>query len=155
MPAAAPAVLLVFMASMTTACSGDADPGEQPDPSQSSIPANAGEAPLELEADGLPLDFPRETVSIVDGDVVSVSEPNGDSDAYTLVVTVDAAPADAVMQAVNLLEEDGWVSRTELSGEPPVPQVLTLADADADRVIITNAAQDGTTNVTYSVMVTD
>lgn len=156
MTAIAPAVALVLMISPAAGCSAE-DPGtdERPSPAQSSTSTNQGEAPLEVEADGLPAAFPREDVSLVEGDVVSVSEPNDGNRSYTLVVTVAVPPAEAVAQAVGVLEDEGWVSKTDLTGGPPAPQVLSLAGGEATQVIITNTGEGEMTNLTYSVMLAD
>lgn len=149
LPAVGLALALTLGAS---ACSGDEEPSA---PSGAPTEASEGDAPVELEEDGLPAAFPREDVPVVDGDVVSVSEPNDGNNAYTVLVSFDGTPAEAVGAAVDQLESAGWEASTEITGEPPVPQVLSKSGGEARRVILTNTPQQELTNLTYSISVTN
>lgn len=147
--------LLVVLGTTASGCSGGADqePAESPATSASS---GQGEVPTEVEPDGLPVDFPRDEVSVVDGEIVSVQEPTAKSGAYNVLVYAGGAPRLAVVeQAVGLLEDAGWSLETTIEGSPPAPQVLTKSDGVAQRVIITNSAPGDESAIGYTVQVRD
>ncbi len=146
--------LVLALATTTAGCSSSPD-GEPPTESPgASATTPRGEPPVELEADGLPTDFPRDEVSVVDGDIVSVQEPTARSGAYNLLVYVGDIPRRAVVeQAVVQLEDAGWSLETSIEGEPPPAQVLTKSDGAAQRVIITNSTQGEESAISYTVEV--
>ncbi len=151
--AALPAVLML---ALLGGCTGGDEPEPDADPSDSSQAPSGDETPLQVEADGLPEDFPRDEVPVVDGQIVSVSAPEGgEDDAYTLLLYLgDTTRVEAVSDAVGMLEDAGWSSQTTVDGEEPATQVLTKPDGLARQVLITNGLQRDETTLTYSVVVT-
>ena len=151
------AVGAAFIVALTTSCTGgdtETESGSGPSSADSGSP-RAG-APVQLEEDGLPADFPRDEVPLVDGDVVSVSVPDKKEQSFTILLNAgESVPGEVVGDAVSQLEQAGWTARTELGDVPPAPQVLVQDGSAAQRVIITNSVQDATTLVTYSVLVAD
>ncbi len=142
------------VAALTGACSGG---GEQPEPEPSASPsggAEKGEAPMEVEADGLPADFPREEVPVVEGEVASVKVPRSDNSVYTVLVYPEAeTPAAMLAQAVTLLEDAGWTAQTELPAGSTVPQVLVKDGGTASRAILVTEGEGDTAALTYAVSV--
>lgn len=138
-----PAAALIVALS---ACSG----GDAPAPAPSSVPTqDASNSPQQVGEDGLPADFPRDTVPIVEGDVVSSRGPSKDFDGYTVLVSVPKlSRAEAVTGAVATLTDAGWTSKTQVSGEQPAAQVLTR---DGATLILVNGTQRGATSLTYSL----
>ena len=127
-------------AALLTGCSGDDDPAP---PDGSAGP----ERPLPtMGEDGLPADFPREEVPIVDGEVTSVKEGRAQDPGYALAVVVDAEPEDALEDAVSLLEGAGWERRDDGGGA--LVQVLRR---DTDLVVVTSAPSSNRALVSYAI----
>lgn len=135
-----------------TGCSGG---GDQPTAEPSSpMAGDQRNAPTQVEADGLPVDFPREEVPVVDGDIVSVQEPTVESGAYNLLVHVGDTPRRAIVeQAVGELQDAGWSLATGIEGEPPAAQLLTKPGGVTQRVILTNSSQGEESAIGYTVEV--
>lgn len=147
--------LLVVLVTAAAGCSGGADQESAESPGASAS-GPQGEAPMQVDADGLPADFPRDEVSVVDGEIVSVQEPTAESGAYNLLVYAGGTPRRTVVeQAVEMLEDAGWSLETTIEGDPPAPQVLTKSDGVAQRVIITNSAPGDESAIGYTVQVRD
>ena len=136
--------VLVLTAWAATACSGDSEPA--PEPSES--PSAAAKQPVERAADGLPVDYPRDEVPVLKGDVASATPPSKDFDGYTVQVLLDSDPAAAVADAVALLESSGWQAPSTTSPDSPA----VLLTRDSGRVILTTNEQQGETALTYSVL---
>lgn len=148
--------LVLALATTTAGCSSSSEEEPSAESPGASATAPQGEPPVELEADGLPTDFPRDEVSVVDGNIVSVQEPTAQSGAYNLLVYVGDTPRRTVVeQAVVQLEDAGWSLETSIEGETPPAQVLTKSDGTAQRVIITNSAQGEESAISYTVEVQD
>ncbi len=123
-------------------CSGSDDQDPAP-PSGSAPSAEPGEALQTLSDDGLPADFPRDRLPLIEGDVASAVQEDG----WTVAVLTDASPAAAVADAVGRLEQAGWTAQTDLAGDPPPVQVLSNG---SDQAIITTEQTDDQTLVTYA-----
>ena len=135
---------LVLTAMTATACSG----GSEPAPEPSASPSAATQQPVERGADGLPVDYPRDEVPVVKGDVASATPPSKDFDGYTVQVLLDSDPAAAVADAVALLESAGWQAPSTTAPD----SAAVLLTRDSDRVILTTNEQQGETALTYSVL---
>jgi len=98
-----------------------------------------------MDADGLPADFPRDEVPLLTGGEITSVQRDGKS-GYAVTMVVDPDPADAVAQAMSLLEDAGWTSATDDRSDPV--QVLRK---DKGLVIITNTISNGQTVVNYAL----
>lgn len=138
---------------LTAACSGGSDepaPGDTP----SAGGGSQSDAPTEVEADGLPVGFPRDEVPVVGGEIVSVQEPTADSGAFNLLIYVGDTPRRTIVeQAVGQLQDAGWSLKTSIEAEPPAAQVLTKQGGTAQQVILTNSFQRNESAISYTVQV--
>lgn len=129
------------------ACGGDDD-----SPSRHAA-ADPGRPLPTMEADGLPVDFPRDQVPLVEGgEVTSVQPTNSKQPGYSVSMLLDQSPSAAVRVAVSRLENAGWSARTPLAGDPPPVQVLTKG---RDRVIVTNDRFEDQTLLSYAISLPD
>jgi hypothetical protein len=135
--------VVVLCAALLTGCT-DSDSLPQPDG------ARAPGRPLQtLSADGLPQDFPRDEVPVIDGEVTSVQQGNAKNPGYAIAVVVDGEPAAAMGKAVRLLEAAGWDQRSEGSGGR-----VEVLRKDGGQVILTTAATSGHALVSYAIDLT-
>ena len=144
------AIVGATVLSVTAACTG----GDSPDPdsptSSAGGEASAGaesNAPVQRAADGLPVDFPRDDVPVLEGEVLSASVPTKDSGAFTVLIGVAGdGPVQAQEQAVSMLEDAGWSVKGGTG--PSAPQLLTNG---AGQVVVIAAEERDRTTLTYSV----
>ncbi len=150
-PRLALAALAALVASTVVAgCSGD---GDEPSPAPSSSPASgeptASNTPVQRGDDGLPVDFPRDDVPVVTGQVLSANEPTKDSGAFTVLIALPGTSAEeAKQQALALLTDAGWELKGGSGAAATDAQLLTMG---AGQVIVLVGDQRGETAVTYSV----
>lgn len=140
---AAMAAAVVLGVGALTACSGDDDPSSSP-----SADTDPGKPLQTLSADGLPADYPRDEVPLIDGEVTSVQKGSKKDPGYAVAVLTDDAATSAVGEALDLLEGAGWTARTDAAGSPPPVQVLRKGQ---DQVIITNTPVNGQTMISYAI----
>jgi hypothetical protein len=130
---------LVLLLGVGAGCTGSDD---QPE----SAPSEPGR-PLEtMGSDGLPEDYPRDEVPLVEGEVTSVEPGAKDDPGYAVSILTDDSPEAAIADAVDLLESAGWATTTD--GGASAVQVLTKGQ---DQVIITNTVTSGRTLINYAV----
>lgn len=139
-------LLALAVLALGTGCSGGSpEEDQEPAPPASTASGGAAASP----SDGLPAAFPRRTVPIVDGEVVSADADRGGETFTVLVYVEDATRSEAVADAVGRLERRGWTATGEPGDQdPPAPQVLTRGEA---RVVLVNQVQRDLTALTYSV----
>lgn len=135
--------VVALCAALLTGCTGDDD--EPADPG-SSEPGR----PLETRGeDGLPADFPRDEVPIVDGEVTSVTEGGAKDPGYALAVVVDQDVESALADAVGLLEDAGW---TVAPGSDDT--AVRVLRRKTDLAVITGTASSDQAIVSYSIDLT-
>ena len=143
------ALAAVLASVVVTGCTGGDDPAPNPSGSAASGSADPSNAPLERAEDGLPVGFPRDAVPVVEGQVLSATEPTKASRAYTVLIGLpDSSPEQAKQQAVGLLEDAGW---EPVGGSGSSGTDAQLLNKDANQVIVLVGEQRGNTAITYSV----
>jgi len=146
---AAAAACAGLLALGLTACSGEDEPDDA-QPTSEPIPSDfLGDEQPDGE-DGLPADFPRDTLPIVEGEITGVVlGPDPDDPEYTVTVINTQEPREAFDDAVSRLVEAGW----EIIGEPdtgetPVGQLLRMGEDD---VVVTYVPSRGESGIVYTV----
>ncbi len=145
-----PPLAAILASTVVAGCSGGSDePSPAPSSSAASGSADATNAPVQRGEDGLPVDFPRDDVPVVEGQVLSATEPTKDSGAFTVLVGLPGTPAaEAKEQALELLAGAGWELKSGSGDAATDAQLLTMG---AGQVIVIVGDQRGETAVTYSV----
>ncbi|TIC79471.1 hypothetical protein [Nocardioides sp. GY 10127] len=141
-------MLLAVLAGALTACSSD---GSSTD--GSSIPSDfISDSASVIAYDGLPDDFPRDEVTLVDGEIQDSGESGkGANKTWTAVIFSTKTPGGAMQEAIDLLEGNGWELVTTFDEAKPGTQVLTMSGGE---VIITYVdLGDGDTGLSYTVSV--
>ena len=141
------ATCLVAAMALTTSCSSDSSEASgEPIPSDF-ISDNA--APQ--SEDGLPQDYPRALVPVVEGEVVS-AESGDPAGSFAVTISTDDTVVDAATDAVALLEGAGWQNRSDSSigdGSTPVAQFFNMPDGGL--VILNVVDVRGDAAVSYAV----
>jgi hypothetical protein len=132
---------------VTTAVVGGCTGGE--DDLEATPSESAPGRPLQtLAADGLPGDYPRDEVPVIDGEVASADRSGARDPGYAVAILTDESRSAAVADAVDLLQGAGWTARTDAGGDPPPVQILRKGQ---DQVIITNTVASGRTLISYAI----
>ena len=127
----------LLVLSVATGCSDDSSRPDDPEPTG---------VFLSEAADGLPADFPRDVVPVLDGEVAST---DGDADAgFSITTNIYSAEAEPVLDAaIAALEDAGWelTDRTDELGFPSA----TLRLPAGGLVILQAFPSDDDVNLTY------
>ncbi|WP_395690801.1 hypothetical protein [Nocardioides sp.] len=129
----------VVCAALLNACSSSDEPTNKPNPSVS-----PGKPLPTVEADGLPADFPRDEIPIVDGEVTSVQKGKSDDPGYAVAVLVDGEPTATLAEAVSLLEGAGWKAQSDGGG-------VAVLSKESGQVVVTTSLSSDQTVVSYAI----
>ena len=132
----------LLVLSGTTGCSDDSSRPADPEPTGAFL----SEAATPDAEDGLPADFPRDIVPVLDGEVAS---SDGDAEAgFSVTTNIYSAEAGPVLdQAIAALEDAGWelTDRTDELGFPSASLRLPAGGL----VILQAFPSDDDVNLTY------
>ena len=138
------ASVALLLGAVLTGCTGD----EGQDPESAPSQTEPGEPLASVDAEGYPLDYPKDEIPLIKGDITSTEIGDEENAGYAFTILTDKAPAAALSDAVDLLADADWTSRSEVNPGSLEPQVL---NRDKDLVIVTSVDYDGGALVSYSV----
>ncbi|MBF4162523.1 hypothetical protein [Nocardioides acrostichi] len=143
------ASIALLAGGVLSGCSSDDEPGKA-DSSASAIPSDfISDSASPNGEDGLPADFPREAVPLLDGNLGSVVHKTAPKEPdWTVLITVNATPAAALDDAIKKLKAEGWVAKTTVDSAGEAPQLLR----NGKGVIVLKATQQSDqAGVVYSI----
>ncbi|MCM0621845.1 hypothetical protein [Nocardioides bruguierae] len=134
-----------------TACSSSDEPGAES--TAQAIPSDFVDTDDTevLAEDGLPQDFPRDTVDLIDGEMQSASrDGKGKNVSFAVLISTDASAEEAVSDAISRLEAKGWEAQTTID-DPANPGPQVLSNDEGGQVVLTYIPFQGMSSVSYGI----